>query len=151
MHFKAHLLIVSIIIVMIYGIIHIFMMNKSEPAATAILKERSPYNITVERASWGLNCNSPYNDKYNSNTQSEESRSVVKEDNVLYKVSIYCNGKPKCDIPISSDALGGDPAPSCGYKNLQIEYRCFSVDKLRKAKAIEGFLSIDCDRELGNP
>ncbi len=151
MHFKAHLIIVSIIIIMIYGIIHLFMLNKAEPVTIASLIERSPYNITVERASWGLNCNSPYNEKYVYNSQPEEVRNVVKEDNVLYKVSLYCNGKSKCDIPISVDALGEDPAPTCGYKSLQIEYRCFSVDKLRKAKAFEGVLSIDCDRELGTP
>ena len=128
------------------------MINKADQTVTTTLSPRSSYSITVERASWGLNCNSVYNDKYNSPSKSEEANSnVTKEDNVLYKVSILCNGKSKCDIPINTDVLGADPFPGCGYKNLQIEYRCFSVDRLRKGKAAEGFLIIDCDKELGNP
>ena len=74
--------------------------------------------------------------------------SKIKEDNVRSAVSNLCNGKAVCDIPLDTATLGDDPLPICGSKILQIEYRCFSIDKLRIAKAATGAISIDCDKQL---
>ena len=70
---------------------------------------------------------------------------------MLYSISNLCNGKNKCDILIDSNALGGDPLPTCGYKILEIEYRCFTIDRIRKASANDGVLTIDCDKQFSTP
>lgn len=147
MSFKIHLLVISVIIIMIYFITNIFMANKAAEVATiAPPVERSPYTITIERASWGENCNSII-DK----NKSDDAVSTVRDNNVIYKVSRLCNGKPNCDISINSSSLGDDPMPGCLYKVLQVEYRCFSVDRLRKESASEGTININCDKQVSHP
>ena len=66
------------------------------------------------------------------------------DDNVLTAVSNICNGKEKCDILIDPTVLGEDPLPSCMSEMLQIEYRCFSFDRIWVAKSQAGTLSINC-------
>lgn len=122
---------------MTYVIMQILMMPKQEhESTTKSLVENSPYAIKIEHAHWGLNCHT------------SENKNV---DNVLNRVSQICNGQSKCDILINTNMLGEDPVPNCGYKILQVEYRCFSVDRLHSIKAKEGGLSIDCDKQFSNP
>lgn len=138
---------------MLYFITQIFMTHKLEPQiATPSLIKSSPYTITIERASWGANCHIALTDKNNNSyLKSDDANNVVKENNVIEAVSQLCNGKAKCDILISPNTLGADPFPACMYKILQVEYRCFTVDRLRKIQATEGVLVIDCDKQFSTP
>lgn len=109
----------------------------------------SKYTIMIERASWGLNCRTSTDKSVGGNyVQSNNNDTEIKENNVLYRVSQLCNGKSKCDILIDPAVLGNDPFPNCGYKALQVEYRCFSIDRLRNSTVSGGILTIDCDKEF---
>ncbi len=153
MSFKIHLLVISIIILTFYFITQIFMTHKLEPQSnTPSLIKGSPYTITIERASWGANCHiAPTDKNNNSYLQSDDVNKKTKENNVIKSVAQLCNGKAKCDILINPNTLGEDPFPACMYKILQVEYRCFSVDRLRKKEATEGVLAIDCDKHFSVP
>jgi hypothetical protein len=123
----------------------------ASPATQAV--SNSPYTISIEQASWGANCQSPFSSSNNNDDNSYEKTNQLKsrENNVLYNVSQLCNAKSKCNIPINQNFLGQDPLPSCGYKTLLVEYRCFSVDRLRKLEEREGIMSIDCDKQFSSP
>ena len=118
----------------------------------------SPYSITVSSASWGLNCRDYYARRNYGKTQGYNNQddidaiaaalSKIKENNVLYKVSQLCNDKSQCEIAISTSVLGDDPIPNCGYKELRVEYRCFAVDRLRRAKSANDAIRINCDQEV---
>ncbi len=151
MNFKIHLLIISILIIASFGIIQLIMGHKEEQQQITAAAVASPYTINIERASWGLNCLAYTKNKNTDNyMQPDPANTKLKENNVLSAVSRLCNVKSKCDIPIDPNVLGEDPAPSCGYKVLQVEYRCFNIDRLRSEKASEGVISIDCDKNLSN-
>ncbi len=120
---------------------------------TPSLIKASPYKITIERASWGMNCQTAKPTDQNNPTylESDDTRHKIKENNVLDNVSTLCNGLSQCDVLINPNVLGEDPIPTCMHKILQVEYRCFSVDRLRKISAKEDVLSIDCDKQLSIP
>jgi len=158
MNFKTHLIIVSVIIITLYFARSLFMAESSNaPQTIEKSAARSPYFINIVRASWGLNCieSLKYMNEYSEgreagyNAGNSIDFSKVKENNVLTAVSNICNDKSSCVFPIDISALGEDPLPSCGNKVLQVDYRCFSVDKLRSANEISGGnLSVDCDKQL---
>lgn len=130
----------------------LLMMPKHERQTTTSLIEKSPYAITIESASWGINCrtyttDTSEKDPYLQQTSNEPK---LKENNVLFKLSQLCNGRVKCDISLESGVLGSDPSPDCGYKRLQVEYRCFTVDHLRKIDSAENTVTIDCDKQFSN-
>lgn len=148
MSFKIHLLIVAVIIIGMYAITQFFI---AKPGASPVIHAASlsPYIISIERASWGANCQSPFSENNGSDNSSKSSNQLKNMDNnVLYNVSQLCNAKSKCDIPIDQNFLGQDPLPSCGYKKLSVEYRCFSVDRLHKQEEREGIMRIDCDKQF---
>ena len=138
---------------MMYIITQVLMAKKPEPPVALPLVEKSPYSIAIENASWGLNCRIPSSDKNKSDSylQSDDNKMTVKENNVLYTVSNMCNGKSSCEILIDPIVLGGDPLATCGYKILEIEYRCFTIDRLRKTTGTDGALIIDCDKQFSTP
>jgi len=140
-----------VIAIGLYVVIQLFMTNKppsAQPSQTLVI---SPYAISIYTASWGLNCReftkNGADTEYNTTNNADIDK--LRENNVLYQLSKICNGKPSCNIAVSPTMLGEDPMPSCGYKELQIEYRCFSVDRLRKIKTDESSVIIDCDKQLG--
>lgn len=158
---KIHLLIISIIIGTLYFVQRFFIAQPSTQEVR-VANPVSPYYITVAHASWGMNClaiaksinsnASMYKDEnlgaYQDSPYAEMDISKIKEDNVLSAVSSICNGKPSCAIPIDPSALGGDPLPSCAGKVLNIEYRCFKVDKVRFARSSSDTIHIDCDKQF---
>lgn len=146
MQFKIHLLIISVIIIAVYIIAHIFNANKLEPIEASALPvvHKSGYTITIENASWGMNCkNTPQPEQDEVRV---ENPIALTDNNVIYPVSRLCNGNSRCEIPVDSNTLG-EPMRSC-FKLLEVEYRCFNIDKLRKAKSSSGVLAIDCDQLL---
>ena len=131
-----------------------FMLEKPQPVQTSQPLVISPYTITISRASWGLNCRVDSENESNNDLDTsfgDVNAGKIKDNNVFSSISQLCNKKSRCDIVIDPRVLGEDPLPTCMYKELQIEYRCFSVDRLRKLKATEGIAIIDCDKQLGNP
>lgn len=161
MTLKTHLFIVSAIIIVLYFITQVLVTTEEKAITKAPIEQPkviSAYNITISRASWGLNCKpfsatKTYNKNPAASNIDEElnDSGKIKNNNVIYSVSKLCNGKPKCDILIDPTVLGEDPFPSCAYKELQVEYRCFSIDYLRKAKTMDGILTIDCDKQVKLP
>ncbi len=160
MSFKVNLFIMSVIAVSLFLIIRIFLTEEPKPVQVAPPPKPvvvSPYSITISSASWGLNCRDYYTKRNYGKTQGYNNAddddalatalSKIKENNVLYKVSQLCNDKSQCEIAISTSVLGDDPLPNCGYKELRVEYRCFAVDRLRKAKSANETIRINCDQE----
>ena len=142
MSFKTHLIIVSCIILAVY-----LAWQWMEPAAempVISVEPSSPYSITITHASWGLNCRlrTQTADSFAKNA----NHTPLREDNALSKLSEQCNGKLQCSIPVSSSALGFDPAPECAEKELRVEYRCFSYDRPWNVKMSSGTLTINCDK-----
>ncbi|MEQ1705600.1 MAG: hypothetical protein ABL867_06450, partial [Rickettsiales bacterium] len=139
MPFKIHLLVISGIIIMVFIISKVLIANKieTEQSALTTIVKKSPYSITIENASWGMNCqNFPQPERDDSQGGNTIS---IKENNVIYPISRLCNGNPRCDIAVDSNFLG-EPMVSCP-KTLEVEYRCFNIDRLRKSKATDGILS----------
>ena len=144
MSFKIHLLIISIIILIIYFVSQ-FLLQPKVSEVTIQAAPVSKYFLSIVDATWGANCR-----KYTTGTNASniDNKPLVKENNVLLAVSNLCNNKPNCTIPINIETLGADPLPSCGYKTLQVNYRCFLTDKLNSVEASQGVLTIDCDKLL---
>lgn len=153
MSFKIHLIIVSFIIATLYVVRVFFLEQPAQPVNTTKVATASPYHLSVVHASWGFNCkvfmpSKQYPLVNNYSQQYDIDTSKINEDNVLSAVSNICNGKSSCVINLDTNTLGEDPLPSCGNKILQVDYRCFSVDKLRTARAAVGQINIDCDKEI---
>jgi hypothetical protein len=154
MSFKVHLVIVSCIILAVYFAWQILNANTPAPAATE--NSNSTYSITIAHASWGLNC------QYNGTSRTPATESdgfansgtsqtnPLREDNILAKIAELCNGKLKCTIPNTSEALGADPAPACLDKEINVEYRCFSYDRPWTIKSAAPAVDINCDKQPAN-
>lgn len=146
MQFKVHLLIISVIIIAVYIIAHILAANKVEPAQSELpVVKTSPYAISIENASWGLNCKIVSS---GGDNVKPDNAIDIKENNVIYPVSRMCNGNSRCEIPLDSNYLG-EPMAGCA-KILEVEYRCYNIDRMRTARASDGVMTIDCDKQL-NP
>lgn len=148
MSFKIHLLIVCLIILTVYAVWQ-WTGSTSAPVASppAQVKESNRW-ISVIHASWGLNCRGVANSFGSSYDpyKAESAPGKLRVDNVLVAVSNLCNGQEECTIPVTADALDGDPAPACADKQLTVEYRCFSYDRPWTVHATNKSLSIDCSR-----
>lgn len=155
MNLKIHLLIIVIIITALYFAKSFLDSLPKTAPETAKLEEVSKYHISIVRASWGLNClemaryirqDNEKNDIYSQKPKIDLSRIV--ENNVFAEVSNICTDKPSCTISNNTSMLGEDPMPVCGNKYIQVEYRCFDIDKLRGARTNSETLTIDCDKEF---
>jgi hypothetical protein len=149
MNFKIHILVILVIVAVLFVARSFVTYAPSTPQVIVQAPAESAYSISIAHASWGLNCPvSPRGVGGQNGMYETVDYSKIKEDNVLSVVSNLCNGNSKCDVAVNINPLGDDPLPSCGSKILQIDYRCFSVDKLRTAVASSGVVSIDCDKQL---
>src|SRR5690606_23769554 len=99
---------------------------KEQPQAPVAVVQAAPqvesrYSIAITHASWGLNCRFRVSNRNSgaSNpmgafvSDGDAPRDKLREDNVLIAVSALCNGKLKCEFPLTPEALGGDPLPEC--------------------------------------
>ncbi len=121
---------------------------------TVVTVQGSGVKMRIEQANWGLNCNKLYPEMKrqeeerlkNSPTPNEKSKfpaAPLAENNVLTQVKKLCEGKEKCVVPATSDALG-EVFPQCS-KELEISWRCFSYDTLHTKKSSNGeAVSIAC-------
>ncbi len=151
MSFKAHLLIVSAIILVVYLV---WDWNHSGPAPSVASVVQSPYTITVNHASWGLNCpvfataNNVLDKAYVKKSGGDASHPTT--DNALQIVSSICNGSPDCGIALADDTFPGMAPATCQDKKLEVEYRCFSYDRPWHAEAMSstGALVISCSDKV---
>ncbi len=95
--------------------------------------------IQVVRASYGMNCNPrsatarvPRNAPAGKFEFDSDSESKLYWDNARETVAPRCQGKPACQVTNTPAAVGFDPAPACFEKELVVEYRCYSFDRLWK-------------------
>lgn len=136
MTFRFHLIFVGAIVFLVFIAAQIF---GSKPKAVEPEVILSPYTISIVRASWGMECNQP------------TMPPVVNENNVKDRVASLCNGKTECSVAVDIDVLGKDPAPKCPNKQLIIEYRCFTYDRLQTVQASSGSVRVKCDQNIEQP
>ena len=148
---------------LITGVIFVvYTIAAPKPAPAPVLEPQSSHAIEVYQATWGLRCNdeitralqrrqfAPVEKDEKGQVIPPKPLALVQPNNVLSPVSEACNGKLACQIDASPERLGVDPLESC-YKELNVQYRCFTYDRLQIAKAEQGTtLTIDC-RENANP
>ena len=150
---KFHIIAISIICVLVVGLSQ---MMGSSHSATPQGPERGDRYVRVVSATWGLNCNPfikeakraretsalPKDDK--GNVIPQEPLKEMALDNILNSAKTLCDGKIACEVMATSDALGLDPMASC-FKKLNLNYRCFELDRLRTTETNQGdMLKIDC-------
>lgn len=141
MPFRTHLIIIACIIAAVYFAWHIIDAAPPPPPPAAVEVD-SPYSIAIAHASWGLNCRRDEN-----SDGFAADKTALREDNVLAALAERCNGKLRCDIPLTPETMGDTPTPGC-TKQLVVEYRCFSFDRPWTVRASSGKLSINCDRPV---
>jgi hypothetical protein len=135
MPLKTHLIIVSIIIASVFlGWQAMRLLSRAEQVVAP-----SGNLIQLVRANYGLNCNSrTLGTRASRNTSAgkfeydNQDESNIYPDNARKVVEPLCQGKPWCRVTNSTNLLGMDPAPGCFEKELVIEYRCYSFDRLWK-------------------
>ncbi len=143
MNSKAHF---AIIIALVIGMLAAWqiMLNRANvptPAASDTIAERY---ISIVRANYGLNCLTDNNDAQPYPATPSETR-VFRENNILIPASNACNGRIKCSIDGKTLLSGADSASKCKAKAIEIEYRCFSYDRLWTARNPGGNgVIIDC-------
>lgn len=133
MSLRIHLIIVSFIILIVFA-----GWQWMRPGAPDQAGGSSPYAIQIVRASYGLNClynygRAPAAATPDSLPAAENSADLppLRENNVLERLSAFCNLKTRCPLKSDPAWLGFNPAPGCYNKQLSVEYRCFSYDRLR--------------------
>lgn len=160
MFFKFHLLVVSIIIVVMYAVWQTMVnISNFEVKQEITPLVESPFEITISKATWGLNClKEPKQSSHSQSNNAPSGRAddpfwktsqnkpiIINENNVLSRVKALCDKRLICRIQPNSKALGPDPAPNCS-KTLDVEYRCFNYDRPWYAQATKEPLVINCNR-----
>jgi hypothetical protein len=113
--------------------------------------------IILVSATWGANCNEAIAQAQRTRESTPLPRDAqgqvvpqpalvpVLTDNVHAAVSELCEGKPSCRFVANSKILGTDPLTDC-YKQLQVSYRCFDLDRLNILTLDQGSqVTIDCN------
>ncbi|MFW0776991.1 MAG: hypothetical protein ACN2B6_04655 [Rickettsiales bacterium] len=135
MSFKAHLLVIAAIVIVISLI---WQASQTPSDKQVVTIDNNPYKISIVHASWGLNCIQRY----------RTPPKTLRDDNVIEAVTSLCDGKSECTIPVNTETLGKDPAIRCSDKLLKVEYRCFSYDRIREISAISRKLQIECNESV---
>ena len=138
MNFKIHLIIISAIILALYTALQFRPEPTAENPIIMATQDNGDFAISVAGATWRGNC-PPLDPEKTSN-----------RNNVLTRVVELCNGKSECNIPLNVATLGYVTEDSCPDRMLEVEYRCFSYDKLWNASSYVKSLTINCKRERTN-
>lgn len=145
---RFHLIALSIITLVIVG--SFYATGKlGKPAPQAPAPGEEPVGdrfVTVWEASWGLNCNDA--PEYNSTTPIPGSKEPVKQNNVLKRISDYCNGKRVCEFTANTATLGEvAPGRSC-RPQIDVRYRCFEFDRQWQVVVASGDKAkLDCSEQ----
>lgn len=149
MNIKIHIAIISVIVLTLFIVWQVFILKPVKTESIVV----SGYSIKVSRASYGLACNTVFkakqqNQGFSQNPyQDDPANQLVEENNVYDIVSRLCDGKPSCEFKVNDESMQQDPRRGCGIQDLQLEFRCFKVDRLRrKVFKQQETASIDCDK-----
>lgn len=144
---KIHLISLVVAVVLI-GLMYFLLLASPKTEAPLKEKEDSQYSILIESATYGMNCQKfiEHNNGIRArSTPPREQLAPITQNNVLRIISRHCSTQRACEIYVSPQVIGIDPAPNCA-KNLAISYRCFSFDNARSITGIEGkTLTINCN------
>lgn len=111
--------------------------------------------VQISSATWGMNCNPNINhaierariERAQLPPEKRDSIPIPKHitrNNALTYISTLCNGKAICAFLTEADVIKFDPIYSC-FKDLEISYRCYDIDRLRHAKFRQGEMTrLDC-------
>lgn len=159
-NWKFHVIAISIIC----GIVFIlYALIGPGAKKTVVIHQETDRFIQIYSATWGQNCN-PYIAQENAFRQqlrlqpqrleqlppeerpdSLDPLPMVSHDNVLISVGERCNGQVTCSFDATSENVEHEPLASC-FKHLKIDYRCFTVDRLRSVSLGQSeTLTIDCN------
>lgn len=146
MNWKLHTLVVIGIIATLFFVWQLVIM-KPEPVEQKIV---SAYKINISRATYGAACAGVTSTLVMESEDDSPYQSLdvqdFKENNAYEAVKKLCQDKSACKFIASPETMGFDPFPNCALKDLQIEFRCFQVDRLRKVSAGNNAeLVINCD------
>ena len=160
-NYKFHAIAIAIISAVIIVIFMLFGPKDPAPAARGPLTSADSY-VRIASATWGKNCNHAIDAamavQAKEGLEREKDgtailRPTLKKitpDNVLARVKEICEGKPLCQTFVDSQTLGTEPYVDC-FKQLELSYRCFEVDRLRNITAGQGKpLTIDCTNPTGS-
>ncbi len=160
-NYKFHALAIAIISAVIIVIFMLFGPKEQAPVENRPLTTADNY-VRVVSATWGKNCNHAIESAMDVQAKEglerqEDGTAILRPtlktvalDNVLTRVKEICEGKPLCQISVDSQALGTEPYVDC-FKQLELSYRCFEVDRLRNINAGQGKpLTIDCTNPTGS-
>lgn len=111
--------------------------------------------VQISSATWGMNCN-PHVKHEIERARIERTKlpfskrdtipipKHITRNNALTYISTLCNGKAICTFLTEADIIKFDPIHSC-FKELEISYRCYDIDRLRHAKFRQGEVTrLDC-------
>ncbi len=152
MNYKAHIALVAGILVFIGAIALVGHFRKEaaiEKMNDPALKVDDTIYVNIDSATYGANCNgqdaaSVYGNAPDASQLGPDGKYLVREGNATEAILRICKQQKKCVVSISESNLGFDPATGC-KKSLDVGYRCFSFDTLRKVSAKGGSdLVIDC-------
>lgn len=149
---KFHIIAISLICIIVAAISKLSGVNI--PTESSI--PASNRSIDISSATWGLNCNpyilsakqaqssAPLNKDATGQIIPGKPLKPVAPNNVLERVKTLCEGKPTCDLFASIDILGLDPIEGC-FKQLDVQYRCFTSDRLKITQTNQGeLLKLNC-------
>lgn len=150
-HMKFHMMAIGAISVIIVILFIIMRPKQEEVDPTIATGDRA---VEIVSATWGLNCNAEITRmkkaqpvQLDDSGAATNNLSLVTPNNVLGAVQAICKGRVICNFNVDTQTLQSDPLPSC-FKQLEIGYRCFNIDRLWKTKAnLNESLSIDCNKE----
>ena len=140
---KAHLISAAIIIPISYFVLSFIGAEKQQEVE--VVEQANPYFIQVYGASYGANCNGQ-KEYLPADENGVRKPVVVKVDrnNRLRKVSEHCNEESICKFGVNSGTMGKVDTYDC-KPALEVEFRCFRVDKLQRVYVPSGDdAELDC-------
>lgn len=144
---KFHAIAIGSICLIVIVLFLIMRPNTDAPAEVSPYATGDRY-VRVESATWGLNCNQEINRLRQSSQKTDaddQPYHTATLNNVALQVGELCNGRLVCDFNADATTLQEDPLTSC-YKQLEISYRCFSIDRLWRLTFNQGDNAhIDCN------
>lgn len=136
---KFHLIAMSIII----GVISLvfFMIQRFQTPDLPVEEQpdivASDRVIFVSKASFGLNCNEVYERfkerEHTMGVPIPNGMVESKPNNALLAITELCNGKKYCSFTATDSKFGLEPMSNC-IRELEVEYRCFSYDRVWKER-----------------
>jgi hypothetical protein len=166
---KFHLIAITAICL---TVVVVFSMRKPPEEAVSQAHSLSSQFIIIHSATWGMNCNQMVAQTIEehkllaekaakqppataANAPAKQAVAPVKptmaqENNALMALTNLCNNKEKCTFKPTGE-LFGTLGVRC-YKDLEIAYRCFEVDRIRYASGEEDKdITIDCSPSADTP